>query len=282
MSVRSTGIAVYSRLPVALTHPRQASLAARWINVTVSAYDVVIAALHISGSSDKPPKAKMWKDVLKFAKVQRERRIVLIGDLNTGLPRIDERARTFHCWTQFLRLSEFRYVDAWRQQNGAETREFSWYSPQGNGFRLDHVFVSEALAPTVNRCAYSHDVRETTPEQPDSRITQSLDLTLRFNVATAPPGARCAAPGARPRRRFLANPRTHQTPPAAPNVVKPQTHAPSARNDPVFGAWHRSNRDRAPRAGDVSRARSPRSRRAPAEIRAPARPRADRDARSFF
>jgi endonuclease/exonuclease/phosphatase family metal-dependent hydrolase len=42
-----------------------------------------------------------------------------------------------------------------------EGREFSWYSTRGNGFRIDHAFLSPALAARAGEIRYSHDERFT-------------------------------------------------------------------------------------------------------------------------
>jgi exonuclease III len=84
---------------------------------------------------------------------------LLLGDFNTGRHYIDEAGATFVCSEHFERLVEQGWVDAWRHRH-PEAREYTWYSPRGNGFRSDHPFVSPPMLPRIRRVAYSHRERE--------------------------------------------------------------------------------------------------------------------------
>lgn len=84
---------------------------------------------------------------------------ILIGDFNTGLHRLDEQGATFTAAKEFADLQENGWIDIWRRQHGIDAREFSWFSPAGNGFRLDHVFVSDDLIDRVADCRYDHSTR---------------------------------------------------------------------------------------------------------------------------
>ncbi|MBP1805009.1 endonuclease/exonuclease/phosphatase family protein [Rubellimicrobium aerolatum] len=83
---------------------------------------------------------------------------LVMGDFNTGRHRLDEAGATFQCAAEFGRLGEAGWVDAWRLLHG-EAREFSWYSTAGNGFRLDHAFVSADLVERVSAADYDHSTR---------------------------------------------------------------------------------------------------------------------------
>jgi exodeoxyribonuclease-3 len=84
---------------------------------------------------------------------------MLIGDLNTGKPYLDEVGKTFACVDGFEGLEAVGLVDAWRSRNPA-MREFSWFSSSGNGFRIDHVFCTSLLDKRVSGVAYDHGPRE--------------------------------------------------------------------------------------------------------------------------
>lgn len=84
---------------------------------------------------------------------------LLIGDFNTGLHRIDENDATFYSSDQFKSMLSQGWIDSWRHFHGM-LREFTWYSSVGNGFRLDHAFVSPSLLETVQHVKYSHEERE--------------------------------------------------------------------------------------------------------------------------
>jgi exonuclease III len=84
---------------------------------------------------------------------------LLIGDFNTGKHHIDEEGATFHCSEYMERLEANGWVDAWRHFH-FDTREFTWKSAAGNGFRLDHAFVSRPLLARMRHAGYSHSERE--------------------------------------------------------------------------------------------------------------------------
>ncbi|MCK6574432.1 endonuclease, partial [Myxococcota bacterium] len=69
---------------------------------------------------------------------------ILIGDFNTGKHGIDELGATFVLSECLDALERRGWVDAWRHRNG-DTRASSWFSSAGNGFRIDHAFVTSAL-----------------------------------------------------------------------------------------------------------------------------------------
>ena len=51
------------------------------------------------------------------------------------------------------------WVDAWRSRN-PESREFSWYSTAGNGFRLDQSLSSLSFDDNIKTVSYDHLPRE--------------------------------------------------------------------------------------------------------------------------
>jgi len=56
------------------------------------------------------------------------------------------------------------WIDTWRHVHGRAS-EYTWYSRRrgglsGNGYRLDHAFVTPTLLPFVRDCRYSHAERE--------------------------------------------------------------------------------------------------------------------------
>lgn len=84
---------------------------------------------------------------------------LLIGDFNTGLHRVDEQGATFHLSDRFERLqSHHGWTDAWRMFHGNE-QDFTWLSPRGNGFRLDHAFASPSALPSIVSVDYDHSTR---------------------------------------------------------------------------------------------------------------------------
>lgn len=90
---------------------------------------------------------------------QQPSKAVLIGDFNTGLHFKDETGATFTAADRFAGMSEIGWVDAWRHFYGDDGFEPSWLSPHGNGFRLDHAFVSTDLIGRIKSCRYDHATR---------------------------------------------------------------------------------------------------------------------------
>ena len=81
---------------------------------------------------------------------------MIIGDFNTGLHRQDEAGATFACTDRFERLPEIGLSDLWRRSHGPNAREYTWTSPRGGQFRLDHAFASPGVAARVRSCVYDH------------------------------------------------------------------------------------------------------------------------------
>ena len=85
---------------------------------------------------------------------------LIVGDFNTGLHFQDEEKATFYCTAEFKALLKSELVDSWRNRH-PNTREFSWYSNHGNGFRIDHVFSNAAADALIEQVYYDHKPRET-------------------------------------------------------------------------------------------------------------------------
>jgi len=83
---------------------------------------------------------------------------VAIGDFNTCRAYVDEPGAIDSCAHYMDEVDAIGFCDLWRRRY-PEGREFSWYSTRGNGFRIDHAFLSLALAARVGPIRYSHDER---------------------------------------------------------------------------------------------------------------------------
>jgi len=81
-----------------------------------------------------------------------------IGDFNTCRAYVDEPGAIDKCAYFMDRVAELGFCDLWRHRY-PEGREFSWYSHRGNGFRIDHAFLSPSLAKRAGAVRYSHDER---------------------------------------------------------------------------------------------------------------------------
>lgn len=107
----------------------------------------------------KQEKKKVFEFMLSQIGKNPDRPIIFIGDFNTGKQYIDEEKNTFYCSEYMDMIVQQGLVDAWRYIND-DKREYSWYSNAGNGFRIDHIFVSNGIKDKVQNCYYSHAERE--------------------------------------------------------------------------------------------------------------------------
>jgi exodeoxyribonuclease III len=81
-----------------------------------------------------------------------------IGDFNTCRAYVDEPG-AIDATAHFIdRVEAVGFCDLWRRRN-PDGREFSWYSTRGNGFRIDHAFLSPQLAACAGEVRYSHTER---------------------------------------------------------------------------------------------------------------------------
>jgi exonuclease III len=163
---RINGIALFSRTPI-----RRAESAAppghsfRWLDVYLPEEGIGLGVLQIMaavGSLKGPAavaKRQFWDAVLAAAETRLDTAFLFTGMWNTGLHRIDEKGKTYVCADHFARLSAMGWIDLWRHFHPGVT-EWTWYSSQKNGFRVDHAFASPSLLGRVRACRYSHVERE--------------------------------------------------------------------------------------------------------------------------
>jgi exodeoxyribonuclease-3 len=103
-------------------------------------------------------KVPYWEAVVASLADRRDGHALAIGDFNTCRAYVDEPGAIDRCAHFMDRVAELGFCDLWRQRY-PEGREFSWYSHRGNGFRIDHAFLSPSLARRAGAIRYSHDER---------------------------------------------------------------------------------------------------------------------------
>ena len=81
-----------------------------------------------------------------------------IGDFNTCRAYVDEPGAIDVCAHYMDGIEAIGFCDLWRRRY-PDGREFSWYSTRGNGFRIDHAFLSDTLAARIGTIGYSHAER---------------------------------------------------------------------------------------------------------------------------
>jgi exodeoxyribonuclease-3 len=103
-------------------------------------------------------KVPYWEAVVASLAARIDGHALAIGDFNTCRAYVDEPGAIDRCAHFMDKVADLGFCDLWRQRY-PEGREFSWYSHRGNGFRIDHAFLSPALARRAGPIRYSHDER---------------------------------------------------------------------------------------------------------------------------
>jgi len=88
-----------------------------------------------------------------------EKPSIIVGDLNIGINKIDQKGTSFWYQDELHSLFDSGIQDAFRLIHG-DIKEYSWNSHQGNGYRYDHTYVQDILKDVVKDCYYLHSYRE--------------------------------------------------------------------------------------------------------------------------
>lgn len=103
-------------------------------------------------------KVPYWEALIAALGAERHHPALAIGDFNTCRAYVDEPG-AIDATAHFIDKAEaIGFSDLWRRRY-PEGREFSWYSTRGNGFRIDHAFLSPALEMRAGVVRYSHAER---------------------------------------------------------------------------------------------------------------------------
>ena len=123
----------------------------RWLHAVVR--DVNLMLMHVPNRSDA--KWQFHDDVITQLSRFESGRAIAMGDTNTGQPGLDEESKFFYrkegAWLE--KIKSVGWEDVWREQN-PKGRDFTWYSHQGNGFRLDQVFATSDFAESISKVRY--------------------------------------------------------------------------------------------------------------------------------
>ncbi|OPY34471.1 MAG: Endonuclease/Exonuclease/phosphatase family protein [Methanomassiliicoccales archaeon PtaU1.Bin124] len=130
----------------------------RWLEIRPARSDLTILAVQVPSVQDLSARREFWRSIKEFAhrSVREGRRSVIVGDLNTGLEE-DSEGTSYLGDDDLKEVLSMGWRDVWREYH-QKAREYSWYSSQGKGYRLDHVLVS----PDIDRpvwAKYSHEER---------------------------------------------------------------------------------------------------------------------------
>jgi exodeoxyribonuclease-3 len=149
-------VAIASRLPLSNVHSPLGNSANRHRVLEVDVTSFTLGAVYFPLGK---PKLTFWRDeFLPYAASRIGRPCLLIGDWNSGRHYLDEAGATLYAAREFEAMTEGGWVDAWRSLR-PDGREYTWYSTHGNGFRLDHAFLSPPLSFRLMSAAYRHETR---------------------------------------------------------------------------------------------------------------------------
>jgi len=191
------GLLVASRLVMERIPEVGTGVEQRLIGVRLGESGMVVLGAHVPPLEAEDGEAQsVWRALLGSARAHATGRTLVIGDLNAGRRWRDEAgaggSRRLSREAPALRrvgtesmgrLWLMGYRDAWRDGAGrggahdddAEgpgervgkssgerefAREFSWFSHEGRGVRIDHALASSALSGAVRGAWYEHGVRE--------------------------------------------------------------------------------------------------------------------------
>jgi exonuclease III len=108
------------------------------------------------------PTMERKRPVLRFMRDAAPRLLqsptLLIGDLNTGIPHVDERGTELTCAGEFREVLDAGWIDLYRVRN-PESRERSFYERPWLGYRIDHALGSPLFHDRVQDVYYSHAER---------------------------------------------------------------------------------------------------------------------------
>ncbi|PEY34809.1 endonuclease [Bacillus cereus] len=130
----------------------------RWLEIKFVKQGLHVVAVHIPTNNHNPQeKLDFWKEVNAFAREHSNTKSIIIGDFNTGLPE-DAQGAPFYGAEYMKELIDLGWRDVWRHTHGSFAG-YSWYSTKGNGFRIDHAFVSPSLKDAILEGYFSHKER---------------------------------------------------------------------------------------------------------------------------
>ncbi len=179
LAAGSNGILIASRWPLNRVCGAQEIHARRWLACCIPELHLLIGGVHVPDASTGNARLEYWRDLVCVAKdwitAPQCADVLLIGDLNSGRHGLDERGRTFTQTSRLGELATLGYRDVYRELH-PESREFSWFSRSGNGFRIDAAWASPGLARRVRSVEYSQMERE-------SGVSDHAPLKIRMDFA---------------------------------------------------------------------------------------------------
>ncbi|WP_174727244.1 endonuclease/exonuclease/phosphatase family protein [Mesobacillus harenae] len=169
---KENGILIVSKTPLEKKEPFTFKVPVeRWLEVNVPEFNFDILGVHIpTNNSSLHDKKSYWNELKQYGSENLNSRCVIIGDYNTGLEE-DAEGAPLHCRNDMKELLDLGWVDCWRYTHGA-FKQYSWFSNVGNGFRIDHAFVSPSLKENILEAYFSHKERIETVSDHSILVTE--------------------------------------------------------------------------------------------------------------
>ena len=147
-------IIIYSKLKFNLLENEKNLPNQRVVKIEYNSYTFLF--VHIPGIKNiKYSKKIIWDSLHNFL-INTKKKVVMIGDFNTGLNE-DAEGSLFKYNIKLKDLLHTRFIDIWKKYN--KRMEYTWYSNAGNGFRVDQVITQKENKTDFLNCYYDHSTR---------------------------------------------------------------------------------------------------------------------------
>lgn len=156
---RVNGMLLASTTPAVPVLVPDAPANGRWLAASLPEHNLTVAGVHVPDDADPPAKKAYWQFLLGTAELWKTQDCVILGDFNTSRRGLDGGPKSQRCSKQLEALLGHGYVDAYRACN-PDKAEFSWFSHEGQGWRIDTAFLSPPLSKRLQNTWYSQVERE--------------------------------------------------------------------------------------------------------------------------
>jgi exonuclease III len=178
------GVALFSRTPLkpADTRIREWTPRGNSLRQWITSADVPAAGLSIIGAyvpfPDGPLKEAVWSALVRAAKDNPRKRLLIAGDFNSCHPHDADTGRGYTTWS----LDEMKKVayDLWSLHNPSPSNrdQITWHGPNGMGNRIDFAFGTDALRESLLSAVHRHEPRI-------SNISDHSQLVVDLRVPTS-------------------------------------------------------------------------------------------------
>jgi len=152
---RHLGVLVASKAPLLAVEVLMAPGLNPWHVVAVEFADCRVVGVYLPWDDRKAP---YWALLHEYLLKEHDKPVLVTGDFNTGLSKLDGSGEALKHATAMAKLSEFGLYDPWRAAY-SETIEYTWGQGDSGTQRLDYAFVPHKLGLADIAVRYSHQER---------------------------------------------------------------------------------------------------------------------------